>query len=218
MQDLTRLGGAALLGCGLLACDATDSTPSIPQSDPGELNPRGADAALPPMPLEEVRDAGFEDLFPSNWCKRAGATVGDQADAMLNIGLDYLAAQKRDCRVSGLIEGMTTEQDLEWGNYLIGYTYLMAGCSYLIPVPGGILAFGPANTYAIGLARPPLGRDDAAAVIELYLGLFGEALKLSDRQRDSVAEHLLVAAELEIDPGASGVLSRCGDAGVDGGN
>jgi hypothetical protein len=34
-------------------------------------------------------------------------------------------------------------------------------------VPGGILAFGPANTAAIGVPRPPIGEDDVTVLIEL---------------------------------------------------
>jgi hypothetical protein len=218
MQDLMRIRGPALLGCSLLACDVTDTPPGTLSSDAGEREPRTKESGMTAAPAAvEVRDAAADDLFPSNWCTRAGATGGEQDDAMLNIGLDYLAAQKGDCRVRGLTESMTPEQDLDWGNYLIAYTYVMVGCPYLIAVPGGILAFGPANTPAIGVARPLLGRDDVAALVGPYLDLFSERLRLSGRQRDSVEAHLLATAQPVIDPRVSGGLSRCGDAGADGG-
>jgi hypothetical protein len=162
-------------------------------------------------------DAGTDELFPANWCTRAGATAAEQAEAMLNIGSDFYALQTRDCRTRGLTEGMSHEQRLAWENYLIAYTYVMAGCRYLMTVPGGILAFGPGNTPAIGVARPRLGRDDVGVLSELYLGVLSERLKLSSRQSESVRAHLLATVADEIDPLASGVMSRCGDAGVDGG-
>jgi hypothetical protein len=212
-----RIRGAALLGCCLLACEMADSSHRTLQPDAGGVQPQYKESGMPAASALEVRDAEADDLFPSSWCTRAGATAGEQSDAMLDIGLDYLAAQKRDCRIRGLTESMTRQQDLDWGNYLIAYTYVMAGCRYLMAVPGGILAFGPANTPAIGIARPLLGRDDVAGLVKPYLDLFGERLRLSDRQRESVEAHLLVTAQPEIDPRALGVLSRCGNTGTDGG-
>jgi hypothetical protein len=218
MQNLTGLATATLLGCGLLACDAEDTAPPVLQRDEGGLEGRDVDSGVQARPDADVRDAATDELFPSSWCTRAGATVGEQADAMFAIGLDYQTAPVQDCRIRGLTAGMTPDQDLDWGNYLIAYTYVMAGCAYLMKVPGGILAFGPGNTPAIGMARPLLGRDDVAVLVDVYLDLFAANLRLSDRQRDSVEAHLLATAEPEIDPLASGVLSRCGDAGVDGGS
>ena len=207
----------ALLGCCLLGCNAANEANAVILSDAGEGASPGDASASPDEPTRLSLDAGPDELFPANWCTRAGTTAAAQANAMLEIGSEFFTLRTHDCRTRGLSEGMTGEQSLAWENYLIAYTYVMVGCRYLMTVPGGILAFGPANTAAIGVPRPPIGEDDVTVLIELYVGVLADHLRLTPRQYGSVQSHLFAAARPEIEPGASGVLSRCGDAAADGG-
>jgi hypothetical protein len=93
----------------------------------------------------------------------------------------------------------------------------MMGCPvYEDPVAGGISAFGPANTAVLGVNRPALGRDDVTHLIDFYLAAFVQERSLSVDDQERLSAYLWKAAEPEIDPGATAVLSRCkGDAGVD---
>src|SRR5262245_8399909 len=132
MPDLTPVPSAAVLGCYLLACYPADDTSVLSRSDAGE--PWGKEySTIPPATDTDVQ---ADAPFPANWCARAGSTASQQAQSMLDIGHDYLEFQKRDCRTSGLTAGMTRKQDLDWGNYLIAYTYVMTGCHYLTRVRG----------------------------------------------------------------------------------
>jgi hypothetical protein len=89
----------------------------------------------------------------------------------------------------------------------------MAGCPLETgPLDGGILAFGPGNTPAVGAARPDLGPDDVERLTTHYVAAFGDALSLDEDERTLIRAHLLLTAQADIDPAASGVLSICGDS------
>jgi hypothetical protein len=60
-----------------------------------------------------------------------------------------------------------------------------------------------------GPLAPPLGRDDAERLIEMYVGAFAERLMLSEAERAPLAAYLRTTAEPEIDPAFSNTLAVC---------
>lgn len=139
---------------------------------------------------------------------------------MVAIADEFFARQYGDCATRALTSSMSVEESVAWSSYLIAYTYHLAGCETVAgyDAPDGIRVFGPANLAAVGLARPPLARDDAERLIQQYLLAFCPPLRLSDLECDQVERQLRITAEAEIDAAARVTLSTCAgdiDAGPD---
>ena len=187
-----------------------DSTSSVRANEeaPDAMTPdmTAADTMAPSAPLP---------TFPANYCARAGAGPLERRAVALAIVMTYDSTRSNDCRTAGLTPRWNSDEAKPWWDYLFKYTTLMAGCPLIMgEIDGGILLFGPANTAAIGLQRPQLGRDDAQLLIDQYLDAFAAALSLADVERAAVEDYLWGTAASELGTGVSGVLSRCG---VDGG-
>jgi hypothetical protein len=208
----------ALTGLVLSGCDAAEhSNPASsaqlsvpPQMQMPEVAspPMSDDAtAEPAAPAELPVD---NEAFPFDVCERAGEPPFTQIRVMYGIASDYEAKRWADCRTQGLTPLLDERKTERWLGYLINYSMAMSGCPLTLgPAEGGILTFGPANTQAIDMTRPRLGRDDAGLLLDQYLGSFAEALQLSDEERSSMQTYLWSTAEHEIDSQASAVLSRC---------
>ncbi len=202
------------------ASSATLQMPPIGSNAASSSGGAANAAELAPQPLPPggtlADTAAGRISFPAAWCERAGSNVGARECALADIAFTYLNAQSAACETSALTRGMGPSQAIAWYNYLITYTYGMAGCDLLSPLPGdGINDFGPGNTPAVGVERTLLGRDDAAFLIGQYLAAFGAALRLSETEGAAVEAHLWRAAEPQIDDAVFAVLSACGksDAG-----
>jgi len=110
---------------------------------------------------------------------------------------------------------MTEVQKDAWWDYLLNYGIHLAGCPLVVdPVPGGSLAFGPSNTPAIGVAHPPLNREDIELLLELYLERFALTFALSITEVSSVAAHLRTVAQPEITNFGVTAISVCEGAGL----
>lgn len=152
-----------------------------------------------------------------DWCARTGSDIGMAAQTAVMIALSYWGVQEEDCRTAGLTSDLTFDEGTLWLDYLAGYTYLLMGCPLLgEPVPGGISAFGPANTAARRANISGLGRDDAALLISQYVEPFSLEVQLDAVQRDALEALLWEAAEAEIDPMATATLSTCEGSSTDG--
>jgi hypothetical protein len=190
------------------ACD--DGSPH--RAPPLYLSPVLIDAGLESAP-ELATTAATSPATPllPDWC---GAARGAALDAALKIGEisdAYVNAQRVVCEP--LTREMLEERRAAWRTYVYDYTRVMAGCVDLdMPPPGGILAFGPANTPAVGVPRPSLSRSDAALLIDAYLSAFVSALSLASEEEALVEAHLWRTAETEIDPGQVAALLVCGNA------
>ena len=204
-----------LVACAAWACPSKDETSvsSSPNLPGAATQSRRADAGVEPMPGPEALSAPSvgEASFPTNWCDRASADPLYLDDALQDIAYAYAEAHDTACATRKLTSAMTDDQAIAWVNYLVTYTYGMAGCDLLNDLPGGIGVFGPGNTFAAGFGRPPLGRDDAALLIAQYLGAFAPQLGLSEAERGVVESYLWRAAEPEIDPSVSSTLSACAE-------
>lgn len=213
------LAAAVVLGCTRdephARLDEPRSSPGAPM-DPDTARAPDVDAAGGTRTEAEPTTPTVA-AFPTDWCARAGSGIAAQTRFFSGIVDDYTLAQEEDCATAGLTSELSDDLYPDWLNYLIGYTNAMVGCPLIDgPVPGGILAFGPANTPALGVVRAPLGRDDAERLIASYLDAFARALLLSDAERAAVESHLWGTAEAEIAAGASRTLWRCdgADAGT----
>jgi hypothetical protein len=170
------------------------------------------DAGVPLDPSPDASTGGMNDLFPADWCDRAGDEAS-RATVLLNVAFGYATAQTTDCATAGLTSSLTEDQQAGWFNYLGVYTNAMLGCPPEFgAVDGGILVFGPANTPAVGASRPALGEDDVERLTAQYVAAFGDVIGLDEEERAAVTDHLLLTAQAEIDEEASGVLSTCGGA------
>jgi hypothetical protein len=205
--------GLSVIGLACVACKQDDRTviesskALAPQMDPSNDGEQGVSNDEDPAPARAT--------FPADWCARLGSNLLEQVDAISEISDGYYFQQEEDCRTAGLTRGLTQDQLDQWLSYLFDYTNAMTGCPLLYePIPGGILAFGPANTSILGVARQPLGRDDAEAVLRMYLGLFSDVLVLTPEERGAVEQHLWRTAESEIGSSASMSLSTCPTLGA----
>ena len=131
------------------------------------------------------------------------------------IAQDYDAHRSADCRTAGLLPPLDAARRDEWWDYLLNYSNALAGCPLVVtPLPGGVDAFGPANTGAIGIQHPLLTELAAELLIEQYLAAFTSGFELTASDASLVEVHLRSAAAAQIQPGASDWTSRCGlDAG-----
>jgi hypothetical protein len=154
--------------------------------------------------------------FPADWCARVGGTTG--LTAVLDIVSAYDAAVSMNCETAGLSSAaaLTREQYDEWFNYLIDYTFLMAGCvpDYELP-EGGIRVFGPANTPVTGATRAPLSSKEAIVLTDHYVQAFATVVMLRPAAQGALRAYLLQVAQADVDPAAKGALSTCAapDAG-----
>jgi hypothetical protein len=206
---------ARIVSCGAvmsLACGSDDRVrpaPSIVYLSPAVIDagvevPHEADATVSGTPL--LRD----------WCGSEDAGATDAPNAIAAISSAYLAAQLVVCR--SMTEEMSSAQLTAWEVYIYDYSRVMAGCLQIkMPPPGGILAFGPANTAAVGVLRSPLSREDARLLIAEYLSAFVRALALDSDDRALVETHLWRTAEFEIDASLPVGLSVCAEGGDAGG-
>jgi hypothetical protein len=178
------------------------------------------DAAVPVAMVDAATlEAPGDATTLSALCERAGTDPEFRRCTFSDIAYAYWEGQYAACETRGLIGGLDGEQSAAWGNYLTDYTTALAGCD-LEPghnLPGGIDTFGPANTSAIGIPSPLLGRDDVARLIDQYLTPFSESLALSGDERSRVEEWLWSTAGSQIDLDASAVISVCDIATPPGG-
>jgi hypothetical protein len=156
-------------------------------------------------------DAGLS-VYEPDWCARAGADEASRPLVFFGVAFAFDQAQSMDCATAGLTSSFDGTQAEGWASYLIDYSLAMAGCPLEFPVDGGILVFGPGNTPAVGALRPDLGADDVERLTTHYVAAFGDALGLDEDERALVRDHLLLTAQADINPAASGVLSICGDS------
>jgi hypothetical protein len=153
-----------------------------------------------------------------DWCARMGLHVDDAYDACIDTADAYWTAMSEDCAAAGLISGLSDDEAGDWFNYLIEYSYLFTGCPLQQDPPqGGLSAFGPAYFADLGLESPQLGRDDARRLSEYFTDALVTMLGLTDGDRAAVERVLARAAEQQIQPGLSGVLSQCGADAADAG-
>jgi hypothetical protein len=144
------------------------------------------------------------------WCTRAGEDSTMQLVTIDAIVDDYRAEQAALC--APLTSQMDPAQSSAWTTYLASYTRFMAGCLNVdVPPPGGILAFGPANTAAIGMPQPALSQDDARILIGAYAGAFSSALALLDTDRELVEAHLSGTADRVVDASLPAGPTLCSD-------
>jgi hypothetical protein len=211
--DLPMLVGLLSL---CLACSKpqTDALGGVASAD-GEDASRSPDAASGKTADDVAVDSGLEmSTYPFTFCARAGSHPGAVYETMVLIAGDYDRRRLADCMTAGMTVVLTDVERVRWRDYLTLYTTAMAGCPLSRPLNGGVLAFGPANTAAVGIVRPALGRDDAESLIEHYVGAFAARLSLSDTERSDVASFIGATAQSEIDPALSRSLVACSpDAG-----
>lgn len=164
----------------------------------------------------ELVDAADGVEFRARWCQNEGRDPGDRTAALARVARDYEAARTSDCRTRGMLPELEAAQTMRWLDYLIGYSTVMLGCPpRSTPVPGGILAFGPANTTAIGVSRPALGRDDAELLIRYYLTSLSASVPLSEAESAHVEAQLRETAEAVVNVALTAGLSTCsGDGGA----
>jgi hypothetical protein len=183
-------------------------------SEPAPLSAPDASAAKEAPLSEEPAPAG---VF-GDWCARLGLHIDDAYDASIDAADAYWTAMSEDCAASGLVAGLSDDQAGDWFNYLIEYSYLFTGCPLVQDPPeGGLSVFGPAYFADIGLESPKLGRDDARRLSDYFTDALVTMLGLTDSDRTAVERVLSRAAEQQIDPGLSAVLSQCSGDSADAG-
>jgi hypothetical protein len=168
---------------------------------------------------------GGDDLtapsgIPFAFCERAGAMTIDRLGILLAIARHYDEARIEDCRTAGLLPDLDEQSSKVWWDYLLNYSNALAGCPLItMPLPGGIAAFGPANTAAIGLSHPPFTQEAAGLLIEQFLRAFVAGFGLAESEEGMDEEYLWRAAAATVEEDASDWMSQCSaDAGVsDGG-
>lgn len=142
-------------------------------------------------------------------CLLAGADAVEREDAFTGIAFDYYV-ETGACRTHALVSALSETQVGDWLTYLINYSHALFGCGLLFdPLPGGVDAFGLANTEAVGLASPMLGTEDAALLIDIYLDSCANELTLTSAQQAELREHLEAAAQPRIDASLTAGLSDC---------
>lgn len=200
----------------LASCDsgATSSSPSVPQGLPADdldgLARKAAELADAADAIEVSPDAGFR----VRWCQETAEDPGGRTEVLADVALGYEATRSDDCRTRGLLPDLDALQQRNWLDYLIGYSVVMLGCpARSTPVPGGIRAFGPANTAAIGLSHPLIGRVDVETLIGQYLGSLHAHVPLLDPESDQIEAQLRITAELVIDATVAAGLSTCSSDG-----
>jgi hypothetical protein len=199
---------AVITGCETETMPSTASVSDAAVELGGEVD---SGAASPTA----VADAGNGVEFRARWCRNEGRDPGERTAALARVARDYEAARTDDCRTRGLLPELEESQLFRWVDYLIGYSSVMLGCPFRpTPVPGGILRFGPANTTAIGLSPPPIGRDDADLLVLYYLASLSASVSLSEAELAHVQQQLRETSELAIDPTVSAGLSTCSRDGA----
>lgn len=198
------LGPALLVPVVIEGCDA-DSHPAPPVY----LRPLVLDAGAPSPPERDVgAPASIDPPLLPDWCHGERAASVGASGRSSEIAQSYSSAQERSC--AALTGPMLPDQFALWTTYLDEYSSVMTGCvDLLTPPPGGILAFGPANTAAIGLPHGPLSRGDADLLIATYLAAFASALSLTAEDQARVEAHLWRSAEPEIDASQGDALALC---------
>jgi len=226
----------ALAACGnrdetrLIASadEAPVVSPVLPMQGSGDPEPvltatrdAGVDAGAP----QEPGPAGFDDAgavastgdagvigppgpppLPAPICDRLGL---EQNEVLTNaLILDILPAQENDCRTARLLPGAT--ENAAWGEYLFFYTATLLGCPDA-EVTGGLEVFALSNTgvEGVGVPPPPIGSDDAEALIEQYLNALSGPLALTSDERAAFEAYLRYQASKVVDPEVSGALSNC---------
>jgi len=203
-------GGLLAVGIGCSDAESPDLASTeyrIPAVYAVSYEPQ--DAALSPTAAPPQERLG-------EWCARSGTNDKEQASAMSEVALAYVATQGEHC--PRLTADMSSAQFSAWENYLTLYTYVMAGCPQLpAPPPDGIRAFGLANTASVGLSRPPLSRADAGLLIVDYVPIFAATLQLEVNEGALVETHLRNVAEREIDAAGGDGLLLCAEPEAAGG-
>jgi hypothetical protein len=184
----------------------------------GGGDPGANDSVSPAALIPEVRDAGNlvsfdldatapESPLLGNWCVRSVSDAADPVRALADVADAYLAVQRDVCpRLTG---ALTPGQLSSFRTYIYDYTSVMAGCGNATrPPPGGILAFGPANTPAVGADPGPLSEADARVLTDAYVTVFAQAFGLDGADRALVEAHIERSARAAIDPGLPS-LSLC---------
>jgi hypothetical protein len=203
----------------LLGSNCSEPRPPYYSDSTGGRPAQKDSAAAPVSPV-----AGDDDTTPTGtpfaFCERAGAMPIDRLGILLLIAQHYDGACIQNCRTVGLLPDLDEERRGAWWDYLLNYSNALAGCPLIVtPLPGGITAFGPANTAAIGVSHPPLTREAAGLLIEQFVAAFGTGFGLAASERSEVEEYLWAAATAMMAIDASDWMSQCSaDAGVsDGG-
>jgi hypothetical protein len=204
----TELQPLAGVVCWLLSCIGCNAAPdSSPRpriagtsSESVASGPSDLDGPPPSRPAAEL---------PAT-CLLAGTDAVDRETNFTWIAYMYLMAVGDDCKTRRLASGMTVDQTLDWGNYLINYTSALFGCGVLFdPLPGGVDAFALVNTEVVGVPNTMLGADDAATVIGMYLAAGSTQLDVSVVALDLLRARLEQSAARRIDPSLTMALSEC---------
>jgi hypothetical protein len=158
----------------------------------------------PPSSIEQSNEPALPAL-----CLLAGADIVEREDSFTDIAFGYYA-RTDDCQSRRLINRMGDLQTGDWLNYLINYSHAFFGCGLLFdPLPGGVDAFGLANTEAVGIPNPRLGADDVALLIDLFLSSCTDELSIPSADRAQLRARLESAAQPQIDPTLTAALSEC---------
>lgn len=189
-----------LVGVVIAACACNGGEPRT------ESATRAAGPVLDAPPSEG--SPPDESTLPAS-CLRAGADAVEREDSFTSIVFEYYV-QTDQCPTRGLMSAMSNTQGDDWLVYLLNYSHALFGCGLLFdPLPGGVGAFGLANTDAVGLTSPMLGADDAALLIDIYLNACSNELAMTSAELAELRGRLEAAAQPRIDPDLSSRLSDC---------
>jgi hypothetical protein len=164
------------------------------------------DAPAPnaPLPVERLALPELTAL-----CLLAGADVVEREDSFTDIAFDYYA-QTNECRARRLVSAMGDTQSGEWLNYLINYSHALFGCGLLYsPLPGGVDAFGPANTEAVGIPNLTFAAEDAALLIDIYMNSCTNELPVPGADIAELRARLAAAAQPNVDANQTVRISEC---------
>ena len=185
------------------ACACKGGGPSPEAAGP----PPGPPLEVEPEPSLAIELPAQPELPPL--CLLAGADAVEREDTFTDVVFAYYM-QTDECRTRGLTSAMSRTQEGDWLRYLINYSHALFGCGLLFdPLPGGVGAFGPANTDAVGIPSPMLGGDDAALLVDIYLNSCTTALPLASADLAELRARLEAAAQPHIGASLSARLSEC---------
>lgn len=187
---------------GACACNGAEArTESAARSaGPGLSAPQSEGS--PPDELSTLKE------LPAS-CLLAGVDAVEREDSFTSIVFEYYV-QTDQCQTRGLVSAMSDTQMDDWLVYLLNYSHALFGCGLLFdPLPGGVGAFGLANTEAVGVASPMLGADDVALLMDIYLTGCAKELPMTSAELAELRRRLEAAALPRIDPSLTARLSDC---------
>jgi hypothetical protein len=199
-MNARRLAAAVVIAA--CACKGGESRPEGAAPSPGAE--RGASEAETSSAVERPGPPELPAL-----CLLAGADEGQRDMAFTNITFAYYT-RTDDCLTPVLSSAMSSDQVGEWLYYLLNYSQALFGCGLSFePLPGGVGAFGLANTDAVGIPSPMLGADDAALLIDVYLNSCTNELPVPNTELAQLRGRLEAAAQPRIDPSLAARFSGC---------